>query len=113
MAMPASTSTEAAPEEAPGAEARLEPGPGCCPADIEPVQNETLHRTITGLVTGVPVLALGVVVWQAWDGLIRPRDLVVFAIVYVLTGLGVTVGFHRMLTPRSFKARPVVRAALA
>jgi stearoyl-CoA desaturase (delta-9 desaturase) len=38
---------------------------------------------------------------------------VVFAIVYVLTGLGVTVGFHRLFTHRSFKARRAVRAILA
>jgi stearoyl-CoA desaturase (delta-9 desaturase) len=65
------------------------------------------------LVTGLPVLALGVVVWQTWQGLLRPSDLLVFAIVYVLTGLGVTVGFHRLLTHRSFKAGPVVRAVFA
>ena len=36
-----------------------------------------------------------------------------FAVLYVLTGLGVTVGFHRLFTHRSFKARPAVRAVLA
>jgi len=82
-------------------------------SDVEPVHHETLHRTITGLVTGLPVLALGIVVWQAWNNLLRPSDIVVFVIVYVLTGLGVTVGFHRLLTHRSFKTGPVVRGALA
>jgi stearoyl-CoA desaturase (delta-9 desaturase) len=83
------------------------------PADVQPVEHEALHRTITGLVTGLPVLALCVAVWQAWDGLLAPSDLVVFAIVYVLTGLGVTVGFHRLLTHRSFKAGRAVRGTLA
>jgi stearoyl-CoA desaturase (delta-9 desaturase) len=32
---------------------------------------------------------------------------------YALTGLGVTVGFHRLLTHRSFKTRRSVRAVLA
>jgi stearoyl-CoA desaturase (delta-9 desaturase) len=82
-------------------------------ADVEPVHHEALHRTITGLVTGLPVLALAAAVWRSWDGLLRPSDVVVFAIVYVLTGLGVTVGFHRLFTHRSFKARPVVRGILA
>jgi len=83
------------------------PRPG--PADIQPVQHETADRAITGLVTGLPVLCLGLAVWQAWNGLLRPGDLLVFLVVYVLTGLGVTVGFHRLLTHRSFKgdaARP-------
>jgi stearoyl-CoA desaturase (delta-9 desaturase) len=81
--------------------------------DIEPVAHEKLDRTITGLVTALPVAGLVVAVWQAWDGLLRPSDLLVFAIVYVLTGLGVTVGFHRLLTHRSFKAGPLVRGTLA
>ena len=87
------------------------PRPG--PADIQPVQHETADRAITGLVTGLPVLCLGLAVWQAWNGLLRPGDLLVFLIVYVLTGLGVTVGFHRLLTHRSFKATPLVRGILA
>jgi stearoyl-CoA desaturase (delta-9 desaturase) len=93
--------------------ARSAAGTAPAPDDVEPVEHEMLHRTLTGLATGVPVLALGVAVWQAWDGLLRPSDLIVFSIVYVLTGLGVTVGFHRLLTHRSFKAGPLVRGILA
>jgi len=51
-------------------------------ADVQPVEHETLDRTITGLVTVLPVLALGVAAWRAWDGLPRPADLAVFALVY-------------------------------
>jgi stearoyl-CoA desaturase (delta-9 desaturase) len=83
------------------------------PGEIEPVRHETRDRAITGLMTVLPVLALGVAAWWSWDGLLRPGDLIVFALLYVLTGLGVTVGFHRHFTHRSFKARPAVRAILA
>jgi hypothetical protein len=72
-------------------------------ADVEPVAHETLDRVITGLVTGVPVLVLGVAAWQVWDRLLGWHDIVVFAVMYVATGLGVTVGFHRHLTHRSFE----------
>src|ERR687891_286778 len=82
-------------------------------ADVEPVLHETRDRIITGLVTALPMLALAVAAWRSWEGLLRPSDLVVFGVLYVLTGLGVTVGFHRHLTHRSFKARPAVRAILA
>ena len=82
-------------------------------ADVEPVLHETRDRLITGMVTALPVLALAVAAWRSWEGLLRPSDLVVFAVLYVLTGLGVTVGFHRHLTHRSFKTRPAVRAVLA
>jgi stearoyl-CoA desaturase (delta-9 desaturase) len=91
--------------------AQSRPVPG--PADIEPVTHESLHRTLTGMVTGLPALALAVAAWQSWDGLLRPRDLAIFGVLYVLTGLGVTVGYHRLFTHRSFKAGPVVRATLA
>ena len=81
--------------------------------DVEPVLNETADRIATGIVTAVPVLALGFVVWQVWGDFLRWSDLIVFAIMYVATGLGVTVGFHRHFTHRSFKAKQPVRATLA
>jgi stearoyl-CoA desaturase (delta-9 desaturase) len=87
------------------------PVPG--PADVQPVEHETRDRIFTGLVTGVPLLALGFAAWQSWQGLLRPADLIIFAVLYVLAGLGVTVGFHRLFTHRSFKAKPAVRGALA
>ncbi len=82
------------------------------PADIQPVAHEALDRTLTGLVTALPILALGVATWQSWEGLLQPADLLVFAIVYVVTGLGITVGFHRLFTHRSFKTGRVLRATL-
>ena len=87
------------------------PAPG--PADVQPVEHETRDRVITGLVTAVPLVALGFAAWQSWQGLLRPADLAIFAVLYVLTGFGVTVGFHRLFTHRSFKAKPAVRGALA
>ena len=80
--------------------------------DIQPVANETVDRIATGTVTVVPFLALGVAVWQAWSHSLYWSDLVVFAIMYSLTGLGITVGFHRHLTHRAFKAKKPVRVAL-
>jgi stearoyl-CoA desaturase (delta-9 desaturase) len=87
------------------------PAPG--PADVQPVEHETRDRIATGLVTVLPLLALGIAAWRSWQGLLRPADVIIFAVFYVLTGLGVTVGFHRLFTHRSFKTRPAVRGALA
>src|SRR5919199_1657759 len=81
--------------------------------DVQPVANETLDRVVTGAVTLLPVLALGVVGWQLWQELLGWSDIIVFAIMYVLTGLGVTVGFHRLFTHRSFKTGNAVKAVLA
>jgi stearoyl-CoA desaturase (delta-9 desaturase) len=97
-------SAQAAPPETPA---------GTMRDDVQPVANETLHRTLTGAITVIPFVGLGVAAWQAWNDLLHWHDLVVFAIVYALTGLGVTVGFHRHFTHRSFKAHRAVRATLA
>lgn len=94
-----------------GAHAPDHAGPG--PDDIEPVSNETGHRIITGFVTIAPFLALGVVGWQAWASLLHWSDVFVFLTLYVLTGLGITVGFHRHFTHRSFATKRPVRAILA
>ena len=61
----------------------------------------------------LPILALGVVAWQVWSELLGWSDLIVFAIMYIATGLGITVGFHRLFTHRSFKTGKTVRAILA
>jgi stearoyl-CoA desaturase (delta-9 desaturase) len=86
-----------------------EPGPD----DIEPVAHETLDRFATGTVSVVPFLALGVVCWQVWAELLHWSDIAVFGILYVLTGFGVTVGFHRLFTHRAFATKRWLRGVLA
>jgi stearoyl-CoA desaturase (Delta-9 desaturase) len=81
--------------------------------DVQPVANPTLDRIILTIVTALPIIALVIAGWQLWEQALHVSDLIVFAIVYPLTGLGITVGFHRHLTHRSFKAKKPVRAALA
>ena len=81
-------------------------------ADVQPVQHETMDRIATGLVTIIPVLGVGVVAWQSLKGGLHWYGLVVFAILYTLTGLGVTVGFHRYFTHRSFATTRPIRALL-
>src|SRR3982750_3802498 len=81
--------------------------------DVEPVANENLDRFLTGTVTVLPILALGIVAWQVWSELLGWSDLIVFAIMYVATGFGITVGFHRLFTHRAFKTGKAVRAILA
>jgi stearoyl-CoA desaturase (delta-9 desaturase) len=79
---------------------------------VQPVEHETRDRIITGLLTVVPFLLLGFVAWQLWGGWLYWSDFVVFGLIYIPTGLGITVGFHRLFTHRSFKAGPAVRAVI-
>jgi stearoyl-CoA desaturase (delta-9 desaturase) len=53
----------------------------------------------------LPPTAFLVTVLFFWNDLIGATDLVVMAIMYVLTGFGVTVGFHRLLTHRAFQTK--------
>ena len=61
----------------------------------------------------VPFTGLGVAVWLAWGHGLNLADILLAVVFYVITGLGVTVGFHRLLTHRSFTAVPALRVALA
>jgi stearoyl-CoA desaturase (delta-9 desaturase) len=86
---------------------------GPSPEDVEPCEHETVDRLLTGTVTVVPFLMLGVVGWQLWADLLGWSDLLVFVILYVATGIGITVGYHRLFTHRSFRTTPAVRAVFA
>jgi len=89
------------------------PAPALSADDIEPCAHERRDRVVIGLVTLLPFLALGVAGWQTWQQLLHWTDLLIFAIVYVPTALGITVGFHRLLTHRSFATTRPVRFVLA
>ena len=77
------------------------------------VENAKIDRIANVVVTVVPVGLLGFAMWSAWGGALRWPDLVVLAVSYLLTGLGVTVGYHRLFTHRSFKTSRPMRALLA
>ena len=83
------------------------------PAETIPVEHETRERVVRVAVIGLPLVALGVAAWHAWGGALKWQDLVVLAIVYSLTGAGITVGYHRLFTHRSFKTSRAMRALFA
>ena len=56
----------------------------------------------------IPFVAFIAAIVLLWNSIVGPSDLVVLAVMYLLTGFGVTIGFHRMLTHRSFRtSKPV------
>lgn len=59
------------------------------------------------------MLAFALAIVMLWGRLVEWVDLAVLAVGYAATCLGITVGFHRLLTHRSFQTYPVVRYALA
>lgn len=50
----------------------------------------------------LPFVGFVVAVVLLWNQAVDVIDLALFAVMYVLVGLGVTIGYHRLLTHRSF-----------
>ena len=48
-----------------------------------------------------------------WNELVTAGDLVIFAVMYLSTAIGITVGYHRLLTHRAFQTYPAIRYVLA
>lgn len=60
----------------------------------------------------IPLLGLGYAIWQLWHRWVGWREIGLLLVCYLLTGLGITVGYHRLLAHRSFETGPAVRAVL-
>jgi stearoyl-CoA desaturase (delta-9 desaturase) len=104
------TLTEPAPTETPDLPAVA----SSSPADhVQPTNNERLDRFLTGTVTFVPFFLVAYAAWLAWGGALGASDLIVFGIMYVFSGLGITVGFHRLFTHRSFATSKPMRGLFA
>jgi stearoyl-CoA desaturase (delta-9 desaturase) len=61
----------------------------------------------------LPLVAFVVAIVLLWNSWVRWHDLVLLAVLYVLTGFGITIGFHRMLTHRAFQTSPFVERTFA
>ncbi len=82
--------------------------------DIRPVSMPFIDRFASAVVTGAPPILVLIGMYLGWmDHLLVWQDLVIFAVCYAGIGMGITVGFHRLLTHRSFKCNRWVRAGFA
>jgi len=79
---------------------------------LDAPQNLAAGITMWIFVVG-PMLCLTVAVPLAWDRGLSALDLALAVGAYLVSGFGVTVGYHRCFTHRSFKARRGLRIALA
>jgi stearoyl-CoA desaturase (Delta-9 desaturase) len=61
----------------------------------------------------IPFLAVIAAGILSWNSLLHWTDLAIFSVMYVVVGLGVTIGFHRLLTHRSFATYKPIGYALA
>jgi len=72
-----------------------------------------LERNVNIAAVVIPFLGVIVAGVLLWDSFLGWRDVAVFAVMYALTAVGVTVGFHRLLTHRAFQTRRWLRYTLA
>jgi stearoyl-CoA desaturase (Delta-9 desaturase) len=61
----------------------------------------------------IPFAAFIAAIALLWNDWVGPTDLVILAVMYIPTGLGITIGYHRLLTHRAFDAPNGVRYTLA
>ena len=75
------------------------------------MQRSNLFWHKATIVVGVVAPLIGTVyaIYTLWNRLVSWNDLAIMLGMYVITGLGITVGYHRMLTHRSFEPNPVVK----
>lgn len=70
------------------------------------------EKAILLAVVVLPIVGLGLAIYQLWNRLVGWPDIVLLVAMYVLTTLGIGAGFHRMLTHRGFESPPPVRYVL-
>jgi stearoyl-CoA desaturase (delta-9 desaturase) len=71
------------------------------------------EQVALALFIAVPFLAVAAAIPVAWGGWLGWSDVLITVVMYWLTGHGITVGFHRLFTHRSFKPNRAVKVALA
>ena len=62
-----------------------------------------IERRVNMTAVFLPFVVAAAAVPLLWGNLVGWSDVAVFALMYVISGFGVTVGFHRMLTHRAFQ----------
>ncbi len=72
-----------------------------------------VHKITNLIGVGLPPAALIVAIALLWNRAIGPLELGLMLGLYVVTCLGVTLGYHRMFTHRSFESSRVFRAVIA
>lgn len=95
--------------------------PAVTPAPAAPIRGTVFlddrqqrwQRVAVLAVTLIPFAAFALAVISLWGRGMWAADAIAFGVLYMITGLGVTVGFHRLLTHQSFEAPRWVRYGFA
>jgi stearoyl-CoA desaturase (delta-9 desaturase) len=72
-----------------------------------------VERTANLVGVVVPFVGVLAAVVLLWDRAVDGTDLAILAVTYLLTAVGITVGFHRLLTHRAFQTHPWLERTFA
>src|SRR4051795_13596899 len=72
-----------------------------------------LERNVNLIGVVVPFVGLLAALILFWNQWVDATDLTLLLVLYLMTGLGITVGFHRLLTHRAFQTHPWVERTFA
>jgi stearoyl-CoA desaturase (Delta-9 desaturase) len=70
------------------------------------------YRILVVITVFGPIFATFFAIWRLWGDSIGGTELTLFIGLYIATGLGVSAGWHRMLSHGSFACGPVVEGTL-
>lgn len=87
-----------------------DPAPASEPA--APVVHASQKLVTVAIVAG-PALALAIVIPWLWGSMVNLTDIALCALFYVVTGFGITIGFHRLFTHRGFAPNRALKITLA
>ena len=71
------------------------------------------HKIINLVGVPLPLIGLVVAIVLLWNKAVGPTQLIVMGVLYVITALGITLGYHRLFTHRSFETSAPVRGLIA
>jgi stearoyl-CoA desaturase (delta-9 desaturase) len=71
------------------------------------------HKIVNLIAVPTPLVALALAVVLLWHRAVGPVDLIVMGGLYMITAVGITLGYHRMFTHRSFESSATFRAIIA
>lgn len=73
----------------------------------------TSGRIVTALLVGAPLLGFACLLPFISRNFLSVDDAAIGVTLYIFTGFGISIGFHRLLTHRSFKAKQVLKVLCA
>jgi stearoyl-CoA desaturase (delta-9 desaturase) len=93
-----------------------EPMAASDPTDIAeqaPVVVHASQKLVTAAIVAGPAVALAIVIPWLWGHAVNLSDIVMGLVFYIVTGFGLTIGFHRLFSHSGFTSRRALKIALA